>query len=99
MKRAMHFKVCVFVCEFVVNTFFWRCSGVESRPLSDSVPAALIPSPPLLSLAAGEEDVSAMEAQVLVGFAAVPLTAELQPKRAAATALLQVTQSVFTWIM
>lgn len=42
-------------CEqiFVDSTFYWLWSGVESGPLSDSVPAVLIPSPTLLPLAAG----------------------------------------------
>lgn len=77
--------------EFLVSTFLrWR-SGVERGPLPDGVPAVLTPRP--LALAAGEEDVSAVEAQVLVGCAAVPLATELQPQGAAVTALLQVAVS------
>lgn len=73
-------------------------SGAESGPLSDRVPAVLIPSAALLSLAAGQEDVCAVESQVLMGFTAMPRAAELQPQRAAVTALLQVTQYVFTHV-
>lgn len=38
---------------------------------------------------------SAVKIQVVVGFAAMPLTAELQPKGAASAALLQFTQTAF----
>lgn len=80
---------------FVQNTFFWWWSKVQRRPFSDSVPAILIHSPPLLPLAAGQKDVSAVKIQEVVGFAVMPLTAKLQPKGAASAALLQFTQTAF----
>lgn len=64
---------------------------MQSGPLPHGVPLVSVPGPRPFALAAGEEDVSAVEAQVLVGFAAVPPVAELEPQRAAAAALLQVT--------
>lgn len=95
----MHFNtVYLSVRTLTDNTFFWRWSRVKRESLSDSMPSALNPSPPFLPLAACEKDMSALEAQVLVGFAAMPLRAELQPQWTAVTALLQVTQWVFTLV-
>lgn len=85
---------------FAGSTFFRRCGGGESWPLSDSVPVVVIPGSALLALAAGQKDASAVEAQVLVGFTAMPLAVELQPQRAAVTAVLQVmshSQSLHKW--
>lgn len=71
-------------------TFLKGWTGGESRPLSDSrvplITAALV------SLTAGQKDVSAVEAQVPVGFAATALATQLQPQKAAVTALLKVRQ-------
>lgn len=49
-----------------------------------------------LPYAAAHESVFALEAQVIVGLAPVPLTAELQPQGAAVTAVLEInTGSVY----
>lgn len=73
-------------------TFLQRRTGGEGRPLSDGgVP--LVASA-LLSLAATQKDVSAVEAQVAVGFAAAALAAHLQPQEAAVATLLKVKQRV-----
>lgn len=73
-------------------TFLQRRTGGEGRPLSDGgVPPV---ASALLSFAATQKDVSAVEAQVAVGFAAAALTAHLQPQEAAVAALLKVKQRV-----
>lgn len=77
-------------------TFLKGRTGGERRPLSDGgVPLATTAR---FSLAAGQKDVSAVEAQVPVRFAAVALAAQLQPQEAAVTALLKVRRPVLTWI-
>lgn len=77
-------------------TFLKRWTGGESRPLSDSGVPLIVTA--LFSLAAGQKDVSAVEAQVPVGVAATALATQLQPQKAAVTALLEVRQQVLTWI-
>lgn len=67
-------------------TFLKGRAGGESRPLPDSGVPLIVTA--LLSLAAAQEDVSAVEAQVPVGFAAAALATQLQPQKAAVTALL-----------
>lgn len=82
---------CARAC-FFRPTFLKGWAGSVSGPLSDSrvhlITAALFP------LAAGQEDVSAVEAQVAVGLAATALAAQLQPQEAAVAALLKVRQHV-----
>lgn len=81
LARNRHFKIVYLSVQvFVDNTFFWWWTGVKGRPLSDRVPAVLALSHPILPLAAVQKDVSAVEAQVVVGFATMPFTAELQPQ-------------------
>lgn len=65
--------------------------------MSDSVPDIFILSPFFISFAAIQKGMSALEAHVPVGFATMPLTAQLQPERTAATALL-CKQSVVTHV-
>lgn len=75
------------------STFLKRWTGGEGRPLSDSGVAPLLVTA-LLFLAAAQKDVSAVESQVAVGFAAAALGTQLQPQEAAVAALLQVRQQV-----
>ena len=77
-------------------TFFKGWTGGESRPLSDSGVPLIMTA--LFALAAGQKDVSAVEAQVAVGSAATALATQLQPQEAAVTALLRVRQRVLTRI-
>lgn len=68
-------------------TFFKGRAGGEGRPLSDGrVPLV---AAAILSLAAAQNDVPAVEAQVLVGLAATALATQLQPQKAAVAALLK----------
>lgn len=76
------------------STFLKRWTGGEGRPLSDSGVALLVTA--LLFLAAAQKDVSAVESQVAVGFAATALGAQLQPQEAAVAALLKVRPQVLT---
>lgn len=76
------------------STFLKRWTGGEGRPLSDGGVALLVTA--LLFLAAAQKDVSAVESQVAVGFAAPALGAQLQPQEAAVAALLKVRPQVLT---
>lgn len=78
-------------------TFLKGWTGGEGRLLSDSGEPLIITA--LFSLAAGQKDVSAVEAQVPVGFAAAALATQLQPQKAAVTALLKVRRQILTWIL
>lgn len=73
-------------------TFLQRRAGGEGWPLSDGgVPLV---AGALLSFAATQKDMSAVEAQVAVGFAAAALAVQLQPQEAAVAALLKGKQRV-----
>ena len=83
---CVYMCVCVCECECVWSrpTSLWRCGRQQSWPGAQRAPAC-----GLRSLAAGQEDVAAGEAQVLVHLAGKSLLPEVQTEGAAAAALLQ----------